>query len=428
MKHFYIIFIMIILFSCSTTPMPKHTSGSETVVIPQDFFGMVHAGMSAKDEEYELLDEMNVVWLLYTFHWEDIEKEKGVYDFNKFDKFVESAKKHNKKIIAVLAYCTRQIIDETKKIRYVPPKYIPDYLNYVEALVNHFGDKIDAWQIWNEPNGLFWKGTDKEYYELAKQAVKRIRDVNPNAFIIGGGFARTPKNFIRKMKKAGALENLDAISFHPYDLNPAGAMILHDNFNKLMKEINFDKEIWITEVGYPTGGWYPTKVSLDNFSSYIIKTISGAAARGPRTLLWYQFTDRHLLGEAPNNHDSEQFFGLTYKDYSRKKGSWAYELCARFLPGSSYVPELPLRENVPSNIVSFCFMGGSSGRNTLILWNDRRNKQKIRVTLSSHFILHSISSDSNNILEDNSIIDVTNTPVFITWEGESTPIITKVNK
>jgi len=421
-KLFIPLLFLIITISCSTTPMPKNNSDS--FIIPQDFFGMVHAGRNASDEEIKLLDEMGVVWFLYTFHWEYIEKEKGVYDFSRFDDFVETSKKRGNKVIAVLAYGTPQIIEETGKKRYVPPKYLPDYLNYVEALVTRYKDKVDAWQVWNEPNWIFWRGTDKEYYNLSKQAVKRIREVNPDAYIIGGGFARTPKNFIRKMNKAGALENLDAISFHPYDINPAGAMKLHDDFLKLLNEINFDKDVWITEVGYPTGGWYPTKVSLDNMPSYVIKTIVGAAARDTKVLLWYQFFDRHLPGKAPNSYDSEQFFGLVYRDYSRKDGSWAYELCARYLPGSLYVPELPVKENIPNGIVSFCFLN-ENGSNTLILWNDKNTKKKIKISIPASFTLHEISTGKGTSYSDEIILEIKNEPVFITWKDTSSVKISK---
>ena len=415
----------LLFISCASTPLPN----TGTVTVPDDFFGLVHAGRLRTAEEYHLLNELGAVWLLDTFRWNSIEPERGGgYNFSRYEPFVNIANEHGHKVIAVIAYHTSWIAKDSGKIDYIPKRYYDDYLNYVEALIIHFKGRVHAWQIWNEPNWIFWRGPDKEFFELSKLAAQRIKDTDPDAYIIGGGFFRVPESFIMNMYKAGALENLNAISFHPYGAAPRGSAALHDNFLRIMSKLNYKGDIWITEAGYPTGGFYPSSVSLKEFPSYIIKTIAGSAARGAKVLIWYQLFDRHLLGEAPNKFNSEMFFGLAYRDYTRKDGAWAYQLCSQNLPGSRYMPEMPLRENVPSNIISLCFMGGSSGRNTLILWNDRKNTQKIRVTLSSPVTLNSISSNSNIILEDNSIINVTNTPVFITWEGESTPVITKVNK
>ena len=420
-KIFFFSSILSTLFfiSCSTTQLPPH----EQTSVSRDFFGIVHAGNPGTDEEYRLLNEMGAVWLLQTFYWSAIEREQGNFNFTWYDNFVNTAKLNNKKVIAVLAYDVEWFKKKGENHRYVSNKNISHFLNYVESTVNHFTGRVDAWQIWNEPNWIFWNGSDNEFFELSKRAAKKIREIDPDAYIIGGGFLRSPANFIKNFHKSGAAEHLDALSFHPYGINPANAMQVYDQFLKIIKEINFTGDIWITEIGYPTGGWYPIKVSLENFPSYVIKSIAGAAARGSKTLLWYHLFDHHLNGKAPDNFNSEMFFGLIYRDYSRKNGSYAYELCARYLPGARYMPNLPLKSNVPNNIVSFCFMQGAAEKNTLILWNDMIGKQQIRVTLSVPITLHDISTGKSAELTDGSTLDITASPVFITWEGDTLPQI-----
>jgi hypothetical protein len=396
---------------------------SGQTIVPQDFFGFVHAGNSGTAEEYQLLDEMGAVWLLNTFYWGSIENEKGVFDFSWYDDFVNTAKENGKKVIAVMAYETPWLFPEGRGKRYISSENIPHFLNFLEVTVDRYRGKVDAWQIWNEPNWIFWRGSDRDFFELTRLSAIRIRETDPDAYIIGGAFWRTPKGFIRGMHRAGAMENLDALSFHPYATNPRGAMRLFDDFLKIISEINFSGDIWITEVGFPTSGWYPSSVSMENLPSYVIKTIVGSAARGARTLLWYSLGDSYNLGEAPDKNDSEAFFGLTYPDFTRKNGAWAYELCARFLPGSRFMPELPQRINIPSNIVSFCFLEGIAGKNTLVIWNDRNNTQRIQLTLDSPVTIHEISTGNSVIKQDEIILDITNVPVFITWEGSASPVI-----
>jgi hypothetical protein len=300
---------------------------------------------------------------------------------------------------------------------------MPLFLRYVEETVRHFKGQVDVWCVWNEPNIFFWTGTDSEFFEFSKLTTEVIRKTDPDAYIIGGAFSRTPVGFIKKMQKAGAVEVLDALALHPYDINPSGSMRLYDLFTKTTSEFNYSGPVWITEVGYPTGGWSPAKVSIDKFPAYVVKTITGTAARGARVLLWYHMFDSVEPGQ--KTIDSERCFGLNNKDFSRKNGSWAYELCARFLPESRYIPELPKRENIPSNIVSFCFLDGISGDSVLILWNDRKDTQKIELNFQAGALLHDISTGQSVSLPANASLDVTETPLFITWQGPETPRIIK---
>jgi len=393
--------------------------------IPDDFFGIVHAGIVKTPEEYRLLDEMGVNWILRTFYWGDIEREKGVFDFSGYDEYVEIALRENKKIVAVLAYETSWLYPDENHKKNILPDEIPLFLNYVEKTVNHFKGKIDAWEIWNEPNFMFWEGSRKDFFELSKQTAIKIRETDSNAYILGGAFWRAPRSFIKSMYKAGGFNNIDAVAFHPYAINPKGSMQVYDKFLNVLSEINYTGPVWITEAGYPTAGWYPTKASLKEFPSYVVKTIAGAASRGSRVLLWYQLFDFYTLEETPFfTFDSERFFGLAYPDYQKKNGAFAYELCAKYLPGSIYTRDLPLKENVPSGIVCFCFLGGISGNNTLIIWNDSVITQKLKIQIQSPAFLYDISN--GNSVQMPSELEVGKKPLFITWRGDSSPLISKV--
>ncbi|WP_461255421.1 hypothetical protein [Treponema sp. R80B11-R83G3] len=414
---FIVLFFSMVSMSCSTTSK----TSSKQVAVPPDYLGIV-AGMAV--EEYPFLNEMHPAWVRKVFNWHQIEREKDNFNFTFYDDFVNNAKAHEKKILAGLAYSTPWINNGINK-DYISREDFQYFINYVEVTVKRYKGKIDAWEIWNEPNWLFWKGTDKEFFELSRLAAIKIREVDPDAYIIGGSFQRLPSNFIINMKKAGAMENLDALSFHPYDVNPKGAIRLLDNFFNLASKINFNGDIWISEIGYPTSGWYPSTVSLKNLPSYVIKTIAHAAVRGTRVLIWYDFKDSYKFGEYPNKFNSEMYFGLVYSDFSRKSGAWAYELCARYLPGTRYNPELPLKEGIKSNIVTLCFIGNESDTNTLIIWNDVNIKQKIKVAIQAVISIHDISSADNYSLSDEAIVEISNKPVFITWQGSSVPHISK---
>jgi len=408
----------LVITSCLSTPLP-HAGNTN---VPDDFFGIVHAGITRTSVEYDLLDEMGVNWVLRTFYWRTIEKEKGLIDFSDYDDFVEMACLNGKKIIAVLGYEAPWLYPEGKQKKYISAEDVPLFLRYVDEIINHFKGKIDVWEIWNEPNFMFWKGPQKDFFELSRLTALKIREVDSNAYILGGVFWRAPRGFIKAMYNAGGMDNLDGIAFHPYAVNPRGSMKVYDKFLNVLSEIGYSGPVWITEVGYPTGGWYPTTVFIEEYPSYVVKTIVGAAARRTRVLLWYQLFDSYNPGEIPPYAiNSEDFFGLIYPNYQKKTGAIAYELCAKYIPGSVYATELPLKENIPRSIVCFCFLGGTSDNNTLIIWNDSYGTQRVQIQLQANALLHDISS--GNFISMPIELTIGKTPLFITWSGKTIPKI-----
>jgi hypothetical protein len=378
---------------------------------------MVHAGNTGAPEEYALLDEMGVEWILATFYWSGIEQERGRFDFSNNDFYVDKGREAGKKIVAVLAYDVPWLYPDGKQRRYIAPENIPLFLDFVEKTVDHFRGRVDAWEIWNEPNFMFWKGSDREFFELAKLTARKIRETDLHANILGGAFWRVPKGFIRGMFKAGAFENVDGLAFHPYALNPGSAVKLYDSFSSVLSEFNYSGSLWVTEAGYPTGGWYPNSVSEDEQPAYIVKTITGIAARGARALLWYQLFDPYNKGESPKPRDSEAYFGLLYPDYNRKKGFYAYSLCARYLAGKEYRPGLIEKTNVPKTLIVFYF-AGKEGNNTLILWNDKKSTIKIHISLGNAGLLHDVSTGENAVIQGETELDIGYMPIIITWNDE----------
>ncbi|MDR0718589.1 MAG: hypothetical protein LBF78_03060 [Treponema sp.] len=287
----------------------------------------------------------------------------------------------------------------------------------MEKTVDHFRGRVDAWEIWNEPNFMFWKGSDREFFELEKLTALKIRGTDPRANILGGAFWRVPKGFIRAMFKAGAFEDVDGLAFHPYALNPGGAVKLYDKFISVLSEFNYAGPLWITEAGYPTGGWYPASVNEDEQPAYVVKTITGIAARGARALLWYQLFDSYNKGESPEPGNSEAYFGLLYPDYGRKKGFYAYSLCANYLAGREYRPDLIEKNNIPKTLIVFYF-AGKEGNNTLVLWNDKKSKVKVQISLGNSGLLHDVSTGENAAIPGKTELDIGYMPVIITWDDE----------
>jgi hypothetical protein len=395
----------LLLFSCVSY------SSLRARFIPDHYPGMnIHEWA---DPDLRVHDAMGVAWLRMTFNWSEVEREEGVWDFSRLDQFVDGAA--GKKILAILAYESPWIYGKGKVKRKIDASHLSLFLRYVETVVKRYRGKVDAWEIWNEPNFIFWEGTDGEFFELSGKTARTIREIDRDAIIVGGSFNRVPASFIRRMFRYGALEEVDVLSFHPYDLDPAGVMRLYDRFRRILSEAGFRGKIWVTEIGYPTGGWYPTAVDESRFPSYIVKTFAGLAVRGAEICFWYELFDEYNRGEAPSPFNSESFFGLRYPDYSPKNGEAAYTLCAKHIAGKEYRPDIPLRRGIPSSVESLAFRG-SGGRHCLIIWNRGTGEPEASLYLPGREQrVYDISTGTGADKGENIAVSVSPTPVIITW-------------
>jgi len=415
--------VVIFLFTSCVTPNPK----TGYVQIPAGFAGIVHAGETNTAEEYAYLDYLGTGWKLHTFYWSRIENEQGVWNFQQYDNLVDMGNNAGIKTLGILAYDNNWIHVNKKMQYYIPPEKLQDFLEYVRKTVEHFKGRVDAWCIWNEPNFQFWTGTKEEFFELSRRAADVIRQTDGDVIILGGAFNRgifgLPKKYIRGLFESGAMEKADAIAFHPYELNPVRTAKLYDSFKKLILDYGFEEKIWVTEVGYPTGGLYPTKVSEKNYPAYIIKTFTLLAAGGAKKIFWYQLFDP----ETRKSTNSEDFFGLvrSRNDHS-SKGAEAFRLCAVYLSGTVYQPQAPSAkptaevsrapwlENLPKSISSYYFKG--DGRNVLVLWKKRPGTKSVHLDLpGTGHISHDPVSGNSNALPQESQIKIGTMPVFITW-------------
>jgi len=411
MKKYFWIILIILLSACATGKTINYP-----VIIPEDISGVI-GWQSNKPEEYEFLDYIGADWLLATFYWRLIEPAENEWNYEYYDKYVDISKEAGKKIIGVLGYSAPWIFNsEEEWIRYVPPDKMHHYANYARNTAERYRGKVDAWCIWNEPNFHFWKGTRKEFGELTRQAVNAIREADPDVIILGGGYIRgifgPPKAHMRSLFKSGGMEKADGIAFHPYELNPSRVLKMYKSFAKYSDKFGFGDRVWVTEIGYPTGGLSPTSVSEEKFPAYVISTFVNLAAEGAQRILWYQLFDPVVRSE----RNSEHFFGLARSiDDFTSKGSEAFRLCAVYLSGTTHY-KFP-DEGLPNSLKKYYFENPEGG-GALVLWK-KGIKNKIQIKIPGGGFIHNhVTGEATAITAETTII-VGSVPVFITWDEKS---------
>jgi xylan 1,4-beta-xylosidase len=176
--------------------------------------------------------------------------DKPVYDFTITDRTFDAYKQTGVRPFVELGFMPRDLASTVPGITQYqlhypsptmggsvnnPPK---DYKvwgdlvrHYVEHLVQRYGrQEVSTWyfEVWNEPDILYWHGTPAEYFKLYDYAVAGVRAALPNARV-GGPASTGPANpkaaafldsFLKhclndKSAVDGKPVPLDFISFHP---------------------------------------------------------------------------------------------------------------------------------------------------------------------------------------------------------------------
>ncbi|WP_168144508.1 cellulase family glycosylhydrolase [Mycolicibacterium frederiksbergense] len=154
---------------------------------------------------------------------------------------------------------------------------------FAKSVALRYGDKISAYEVWNEPNSIqFWNTLDpaayaemlKKTYTALKQAAAQIgTDITVIGGVIGAGktwpgLTMNPVDFVRGMYEAGAHGYFDALSFHPYNFEwkfSVGDSLpwkegmplyqlnqIREMMDSFLEEGQEQIKIWITEYGLPT--------------------------------------------------------------------------------------------------------------------------------------------------------------------------------
>ncbi|MHA3021130.1 cellulase family glycosylhydrolase [Mycobacterium sp. BMJ-28] len=246
-------------------------------------------------------------------------------DWAKLDSIVTEVDKRGMGILGVLQWSPDWATDGATGVGH--PTDVQDFADFAAAVARRYGDKISAYEVWNEPNAsFFWNPADPvEYTKMLKATYTSLKAVSQDITVVGavvgagltwGDLTMSPVDFVKAMYDAGADGYFDAISFHPYNFTTKFSEGNDVDWKELMPLFQVEQiralmdqhidpgeeqlKIWISEYGLPT-----SKVSASVQADFITdlinawQTFSGA---GPIFLYTTQ-DDLSAIGD-------DRYFGL----------------------------------------------------------------------------------------------------------------------
>ncbi len=178
------------------------------------------------DRDLKLVEEAGFGWVKQEFAWREIEGAgKGAFDWSRSDRVMDQIDAHNLKVIARLGVQPAWAGGGYPEIG--PPNNLQDFADFVKAVATRYKGRIDAYQIWNEPNlSREWGNRPPnaaEYTGMLKVAYQAIKAIDPFPIVISAGLAPTTRNddvarpdifYIQEMYDAGAAPYFDALGAH----------------------------------------------------------------------------------------------------------------------------------------------------------------------------------------------------------------------
>ena len=288
------------------------------------------------EEGVKLLKELGVSFVRIDFYWQDIEPQKGKFDFGKYDYITKLLCENNIKILAILDYCA----DWAGKFWNGPPENLDNFVNFAKKVVKRYKNKIKYWEIWNEPDSsIYWQPQDemKTYLRLLKKTYKAIKEIDPSAKVLLGGLTSGGYYALKRIYEMDGKNYFDIVNIHPF-VNPLRKdcvkeiKILYKNIRKLMGKFGDEKKkIWFTEIGCPgvkkpskKNMWWLGRSPTESEQAEFLRKVFTETPKLEFVdkVFWAFFRDckEHF-------NSGVDFFGLVRWDFSKKIAFEVYRKC-----------------------------------------------------------------------------------------------------
>ncbi len=270
------------------------------------------AGYAPEDRD-EALDRMLALgldWIRQPFPWAQIEPATGQYDWAAWDGVVRAASARGMRMIAVLD-TTPAWARPPDTTPFTPPTELAEFGAFARDLAARYGDQLDYYQIWDEPNlSTHWGNRFVDpaaYAHMLREGAVNIRAVDDKAIILAAALAPTiedgPLNlnepaFLTGLYAANAARWFDVAAVQPYGFDQGPTVVPEPdalNFTRpelarraLVANGDEQKAVWATSFGWSslpqpwTGRPSPwPSVSSDALGDYTLEALQIARSRWP---------------------------------------------------------------------------------------------------------------------------------------------------
>ncbi len=324
---------MVLLFSlaCSSPTVPVDL-GLPVVVADPGAGSCVSVQLDRWDADHRaaqvaLLTSLGVRSIRQDLRWSYVQASRDAWDWTTEDAVIDAASEGGLGVIALVGYGNVWASTRAGATSFTPPDDPADFAAFAGAAAARYGDRVDRYEIWNEPNSgfRFWQvgdppafgGDPDGYADLFVPAAAAIHAADAGSevqvgsvFFHGQAIPSGPEFLADAIAhRPEILDVADAVSFHPYTLYPPRSPPEADMEGEVaVTQMVTDIEqaapglpVVVTEFGWPVWG----DVTADLQADYTAREVALLHASGVRDTCVYTLEDHD--GPVMNPEDA---FGL----------------------------------------------------------------------------------------------------------------------
>ena len=361
--------------------------------------------------------------------WNRYEKQRGTIEWEGLDTKVAQAEEHGVEILYVFAYTPTWASVRPDEPHYTgrgaraEPKDVGDWARFVEAVVGRYRGRVDAFEVWNEPNAGFFSGTVDAYVELLKSAYAAAKKANPECTVVGVSGTGSYLGWLEDVLERDGLRYMDAVSVHTYTTprSPESANLLGrmQTTRDLITKYGGEHPIWNTEVGIwqpERDGWRPLTeeeisakapeetrpnwnagwpfrpISELEAARHCVRMYVLSLASGVERLFWYAWYTTSLPMFTVNN--APRFM------------TCAYAAMAARLDGAEFADRITLG----TADVHICLFGRED-EELAVAWSTRRDGREVEFRTERTFTVSDMWGNGRK--QDTGVVRLSPSPVYI---------------
>ena len=296
----------------------------------------------------QLLQDSKAGWVRMQLDWNWLDADPELIAM--YDEAVDVARASGSRVLLIASqtpsWASGSAIEES------PPLDPNTYGDWLRTMVEHFKGRVDAYEIWNEPDTAnFWPSGPNaaEYVALLKAGHAAVKGVDPSATVVFGGLVGGNRTYLEEAYAAEPELGrwFDVMAVHPYvafagapdeiKLGPDGhidrtSFASYRELHDILVANGDDKPMWITEFGYATTSQSQYWGGVDEATQAdFLRRAYEFVEQDPylEVLYWYNLRNNFWAPEADTWEDQ---LGLVRADFTPKP---AYEAFRSYVPPSS---------------------------------------------------------------------------------------------
>jgi hypothetical protein len=232
----------------------------------------------------------------------------------------------------------------------------------VKTVVSRYKGRIQAYEIWNEPNLKdFWSGTTDQMLTLTMEAAQIIHSLDPQAVVVSPSVtANYGIPWFEQFLKKGGGQYVDVIGYHfyvdPQTLLPEDMVPVIQRVRQIISDNGLgSKPLWNTETG-----WFPpARIDSDELAAgFLARAFILSWAAGIQRFYWYAW-------------DNGAAAIVTYKEVEHimTPAGHAYEVIQQWLVGAQMAGCTQSSDNIWT-----CQLN-RAGKKNFIVWSPQGNRK-----------------------------------------------------